>query len=205
MNTLPRPLPRSSWAEIYMSHCYMLGYKSPDRSTKVGCVITTEDNVHVASGYNGLPRGIDDDDRFHVRPDKYFYFEHAERNAIYNGARTGARMDLAHTLYITWLPCSDCARAIVQATKIQRVIVHRQGQDAFNDSVGGGDWGKSQEAGAFILEKAKNPVEIQWYTGPILGNLQGVFSGKLYSFSEKGFTCEGDFHESCGYSRSGNM
>ena len=49
------------------------------------------------------------------RPKKYFYFEHAERNAIYNAARRGIPLK-GSTIYLTsGLPCSDCARAIINA------------------------------------------------------------------------------------------
>ena len=40
--------------------------------------------------------------------------EHAERNAIYNAALRGTSTLGTH-MYITWFPCVDCARAIIQA------------------------------------------------------------------------------------------
>jgi dCMP deaminase len=48
------------------------------------------------------------------RPEKYFWFEHAERNAIYNAARAGIPLK-GGKMYVTFLPCMDCARAIVQS------------------------------------------------------------------------------------------
>jgi dCMP deaminase len=49
------------------------------------------------------------------RPEKYFWFEHAERNAIYNAARIGTSL-LDSTIYLTsGLPCMDCARGIVNS------------------------------------------------------------------------------------------
>jgi dCMP deaminase len=68
-------------------------------------------------GYNGFPRGVDDDveDR-HERPTKLMYTEHAERNAIYSAARNGVRL-LGSTMYMPGggVPCADCARALIQA------------------------------------------------------------------------------------------
>ena len=95
---------------------------SKDRSTKVGAVIVNEkDRVVKSMGYNGFPRGIDDDnDEYHKRPAKYKWAEHAERNAIYNAARNGIAIE-GCTMYVTFFPCTDCARSIIQSG-IQRVV-----------------------------------------------------------------------------------
>jgi dCMP deaminase len=58
-----------------------------------------------------------------VRPEKYAWIEHAERNAIFNVARRGGTSLKNCTIYISqFLPCSDCARAIIQ-TGITDVVV----------------------------------------------------------------------------------
>jgi len=88
---------------------------SKDRSTKVGCIVVGDGKRLLCCGYNGFPRGIDDDtaDR-HERPLKYMLTEHAERNAIYNAAREG--VDLHNSvMYSTLYPCADCARGIIQS------------------------------------------------------------------------------------------
>lgn len=83
-------------------------------STQVGCVIVGSANQILTQGYNGFPRGIDDDvPERHQRPVKYLWTEHAERNAIYNAARHGIKLEGA-TIYLPWFPCADCARAIIQ-------------------------------------------------------------------------------------------
>ena len=67
-----------------------------------------------ATGFNGFPRGVDDTvEERHERPAKYVWTEHAERNAIYNAARSGTSLD-GCTLYVNLHPCADCARAIIQ-------------------------------------------------------------------------------------------
>jgi dCMP deaminase len=86
-------------------------------STKVGCVIVGTEREILSTGYNGFPRGIQEgqeDDPRTQRPVKYQWTEHAERNAIYNAARNGIRLDGA-SLYTNWFPCSDCSRAIIQS------------------------------------------------------------------------------------------
>lgn len=88
---------------------------SKDRSTQVGCVIVGNANQVLSMGYNGFPRGVNDDiEERHDRPDKYLWTEHAERNAIYNAARTGTAL-AGSTMYLPWYPCADCARAIIQS------------------------------------------------------------------------------------------
>lgn len=89
---------------------------SKDSSTKVGAIILGPDNEVRSLGYNGAPRGCaaDEDARGVERPEKYFWFSHAELNAITNAARVGTPL-AGTTLVVTHPPCMDCARAIVQA------------------------------------------------------------------------------------------
>ena len=93
----------------------MVGGWSKDRSRGVGAVIVGPYREIRSVGYNGFPRGVNDvlDER-HARPAKYKWTEHAERNAIYNAARTGMPLQGCE-IYIPWYPCMDCARAIVQS------------------------------------------------------------------------------------------
>lgn len=86
---------------------------SKDPSTKVGAVIVDKDNRIISTGYNGLPRAIDDtDDILMDRQEKYETIIHAETNALLFTTRplSGA------TIYTYPLPpCSRCASVIIQA------------------------------------------------------------------------------------------
>jgi dCMP deaminase len=105
----------TSWDDRWISLSRFIAEWSKDRSTKVGCVIIGPENQVLSTGYNGFPRGVNDDiDERHERPDKYLWTEHAERNAIYNAARHGVALRNT-TIYIPWYPCANCARAIIQA------------------------------------------------------------------------------------------
>ncbi len=89
---------------------------SKDTSTQVGALIIGPAG-ETMPGYNGAPRGCAADepgDRRSERPEKYFWFEHAERNAIYNAARRGLATE-GCSMVVTHPPCMDCARGIVQA------------------------------------------------------------------------------------------
>jgi dCMP deaminase len=104
----------NQWTKHFMSIAHLTASKSKDTSTKVGAVFTDFENTQLSSGYNGLPRGIEYIPERLERPLKYKYFEHAERNAIYNAVRKGIPL-MDSTLYVTSFPCSDCARAIIQS------------------------------------------------------------------------------------------
>tara|TARA_B100001113_G_C20914996_1_gene537450 strand:+ start:334 stop:780 length:447 start_codon:yes stop_codon:yes gene_type:complete len=88
---------------------------SKDPSTKVGCVVVGEDREIRSTGFNGFPRGInDDEDRLMDREKKYPLICHAEENAIMHAARIGVSLKDS-TAYVTWPPCSRCARSLIQA------------------------------------------------------------------------------------------
>ena len=135
---------RPSWDEFYLALADSIALRSKDTSTKVGAVIV-RDRAVLSMGYNGMPRGIDDDvEARHERPMKYHWFEHGERNAIYNAARLGVST-LGATMYTQGVPCSDCARAVVQAG-LQRLVARYQ---ADSDR-----WRESCAVGRQILEEA---------------------------------------------------
>ena len=104
------------WTQWFFRLCATIASKSKDPATKVGCVIVAEDQSIVSAGYNGFPRGVQDDAFFvparYERPEKYVWTEHAERNAIYAAAK---RVLQGSSMYLTWYPCADCARAIIQS------------------------------------------------------------------------------------------
>jgi len=101
---------------------------SKDRSTKLGAVILGQGFEVRAMGYNGFPRGVNDEaEERHLRPVKYKYTEHAERNAIYNAARVGTPLEGCRLLLDSPIfVCSDCARAIINVG-IRQVILIRRG------------------------------------------------------------------------------
>lgn len=86
--------------------------QSHDADTQNGAVLVAHDGIVKAA--NGLPGGIASTPMRLIRPEKYKYFEHAERGVIYAAARRGISTDGA-TLYCPWFACADCARAIICA------------------------------------------------------------------------------------------
>lgn len=130
MNLKSRPSRDDTWIDI----CIDISKQSKDRSTRVGCVIVGKYNIPLAMGFNGIPRGCNDDvEERHTRPNKYFWLEHGERNAIYNAARLGHALDGAK-LYIPAPPCADCSRAIIQVGIVEVICASIDVPIRFHDS-----------------------------------------------------------------------
>ena len=101
----------------FFTLCYLVASWSEDTSRKVGSVIVGPANEIRSTGYNGFARHVSStrEERYsRAAGEKYLWFEHAERNAIYNLARTGAGSEGCQ-MYASSYPCADCARAIIQS------------------------------------------------------------------------------------------
>jgi dCMP deaminase len=85
---------------------------SKDPSTQCGAVIVRPDRTIASVGFNGFPKGTDDDPALYDdRPIKYLRVVHAEQNAIVH-----AQENLeGYTIYVTHPPCADCAGLIIQS------------------------------------------------------------------------------------------
>ncbi len=104
-----------SWDEYFMTLAYLVSMKSKDPSTRVGAVIVGKDNEIISTGYNGLPRNVEDKiDRYVNKDYKYLSSNHAEENAILHCARNGVSSKNC-SIYTPWIPCSRCAKSIIQA------------------------------------------------------------------------------------------
>jgi len=105
----------SKWDTRFLNLAKHISDWSKDPSTKVGCVVVGEDREIRSTGFNGFPRGIEDTaSRLNDREQKYPMICHAEENAIMHAARIGISLK-GCTAYVTWPPCSRCARSLIQA------------------------------------------------------------------------------------------
>lgn len=104
------------WQARFLALSEHISHWTEDRDVNVGAVIVGPDREIRSTGFNGLPRGVlaTDDSRFNrATGEKFHWFEHAERNAIYNAARNGVAVNDC-IIFINRFPCADCARAIIQ-------------------------------------------------------------------------------------------
>lgn len=125
-----------SYDECFMNCAIVFSKRSKDPSTQVGACIVNSQNRIMGLGYNGLPRGMDDDKFNWSRSNdyldsKYPYVCHAEMNAI---ANCNQLLDLGDsTMYTTLYPCNECAKMIIQKG-IRKVVYqdHKyEGVDSF--------------------------------------------------------------------------
>lgn len=105
-----------SWDEYFMGIASLSALRSKDPNTKVGACIVDKDHKVVTIGYNGMPRGVDEEElswnKGEGLDNKYLYVCHAEMNAILNTRNGAALKDCV--LYVTLFPCNECAKAIIQ-------------------------------------------------------------------------------------------
>lgn len=109
------------WDRRFIELAQSFSLYSKDPSTKVGCVIIGPNKEICSAGYNGFPRGIEDDEkRLSDRNIKYQIVVHAEMNAALNAARIGVSL-LGCTAYITYPPCTRCSTGLIQVG-IKRIV-----------------------------------------------------------------------------------
>ncbi len=117
------------WHSMFMGVALLAAARSKDARKRNGACIASADYKILGVGYNGLPRGCDDEDPDYWADDdhdalhsRHSYIVHAEVNAILNCVvlpLTGG------TIYATQFPCPRCVQSIIQVG-IQRVIYLEQ-------------------------------------------------------------------------------
>ncbi|WP_022819911.1 deoxycytidylate deaminase [Fusobacterium russii] len=105
-----------NWDDYFMGLALLSAMRSKDPNTQVGACIVNADKRVVGIGYNGLPRGCEDNDFPWEREGdfletKYPYVCHAELNAILNSIKS---LD-GCTMYVALFPCNECTKAIIQS------------------------------------------------------------------------------------------
>ncbi len=106
-----------AWDEYFMAVAILSAQRSKDPSTQVGACIANEANKIVGVGYNGFPRGCNDDHLPWVREGdfletKYPYVCHAELNAVLNAISK----DLTNCrIFVVLFPCNECTKVIIQS------------------------------------------------------------------------------------------
>jgi dCMP deaminase len=117
--------PLIHWHSMFMGVALLAAARSKDARKRNGACIASSDNKILGVGYNGLPRGCDDDDESYwtdidddPAQSRHSYIVHAEVNAILNCVvlpLTGS------TIYTTQYPCPRCVQSIIQVG-IRRVV-----------------------------------------------------------------------------------
>ena len=111
--------------DYFMYQALLASLRSKDPNTQVGACIVNKEDITVATGYNGFPRGCSDDSFPWCKEDglesKYLYVVHAERNAILN--KNSEKLEGCR-LFVTLFPCNECTKSIIQSG-IKEVYYYR--------------------------------------------------------------------------------
>ena len=119
---------------------------SKDPNKKVCALFIAPDTYQIIStGYNGLPRGIKENQERWNRPEKYKYVVHAETNGIYNSSLNGVSLKNSICI-VTMFPCSNCAKALVQVGVVKIYTV----EPDLNHT----RWGEDYKYSLIILNEA---------------------------------------------------
>lgn len=109
----------SKWTQRFLDLAQTVAGWSKDPSTQVGAVAVGDSKQILETGFNGLPRGVQDLPERMERPAKYVWTAHAEENLVAHAARKQLE---GSTVYVTHLCCNACARMLINAG-VARVVV----------------------------------------------------------------------------------
>jgi dCMP deaminase len=120
--------------QIYMEMARSWSKLSRAVRKKVGALIVKNGTI-IADGFNGTPSGfeneceeaINDKEGNFLGYQTKWYVLHAEANAIMKMARSTQSCEGA-TLYITYSPCAECSKLILQAG-ITRIVYDEEYRD----------------------------------------------------------------------------
>jgi dCMP deaminase len=121
---------RPEWKNYFLGLAKVISQRSHDIQTQHGCVITDLNNRILGVGYNGFPRGLNDELLPNTRPEKYSWMVHAERNALSNCV---VRPDRG-IAYVTGQCCNDCIMALWQEGVTKVVMSNSHGTHQFDEN-----------------------------------------------------------------------
>lgn len=105
------------WDQRFLELAWHISKWSRDPSTQVGAVIATDYHSVVGLGYNGFPRGVDDNPaRYDDRETKYSFIVHAEVNAIIMAGERARGSSLY--VFPSFGPpciCNECCKLTIQS------------------------------------------------------------------------------------------
>ena len=113
---------RPNWDEYFLKLAMLASERATCPRMHCGCVLVKNKNV-ISTGYNGSIPGDEhcEDVGCMVVDNHCVRTVHAEMNALNQAARRGHAVEGA-TAYITNMPCTTCAKAIITAG-IKRVVI----------------------------------------------------------------------------------
>lgn len=151
--SMERP-PRDTW---WIGMAFYLSIMSHDRETKNGAVIVNNvTHRSIGEGYLGFPMGCKDHEMPSVRPEKYKYTQHAEKNAVLSVREKCSDA----TLYCTLEPCEGCVGAL-----LNQAMLHgsKAGESGVKRIV---FWESRRHDAALVMLACHPEISVERYNGP---------------------------------------
>lgn len=119
---------RPDWDEYFLKLAMLASERATCPRMHCGCVLVKKKDV-ITTGYNGsIPGDVHcEDSECLVIDDHCVRTVHAEMNALIQAAKRGHSIEGA-TAYVTNMPCTTCAKALITAG-IERVVVFSEYHD----------------------------------------------------------------------------
>lgn len=163
------------WYTYFFEIARAVAKQSKDPSTKVGAVVVDKDRRIIATGYNGFPKGCDDNPELYAdRNYKLKHVCHAEANCVCQAASSGQSFRDS-IIFITLRPCVECAKLIIQSgIKEVHFLCNRFAEEQREEKLKSqgamdlDDWRVNKQLSIDML-KSSGIVVVQYNTG-VLGD-----------------------------------
>jgi dCMP deaminase len=121
-STFSEAMSNERWDRRFLKLAQAVSDWSRDPSTKVGAVAVLDRRI-LATGYNGLPRGVADTaERLETRELKYQMVAHAEANLLAHAAHAGTSLNECTVYVWPFHPCGSCAGLLINSG-VARVVI----------------------------------------------------------------------------------
>ncbi|MFD1393961.1 deoxycytidylate deaminase [Lacticaseibacillus jixianensis] len=122
---------RESWDQYFMQLATVVAQRSTCERATVGALLVVDHRI-IATGYNGSITGDPHcDEAGHLMRDGHCIRTlHAEMNAILQCAENGVSTRGA-TVYVTYFPCLNCTKALIQAGAAAVCYAHDYHNDPY--------------------------------------------------------------------------
>lgn len=134
------------WQARFIKLAQEIASWSKDAGTRVGAVIVRSDRTICSVGFNGFPRGVEDNpSAIANRDSKLLRTIHAELNAILSAKEPL----IGYSLFVwPFQPCAQCAAAIIQAGIVDVYC-------PYNDHLAHERWSESFKAALQMFDEAE--------------------------------------------------
>ena len=131
---------RISFDTLFLSIVKLLELRSTCLRRKVGAVLV-RDNIILATGYNGVPRGLSHcqeciRDKYNIPSGQRMEFSravHAEQNVLIQCALKQTNPE-SSVLYCSCLPCVTCSKMLIQAG-VKKIVYIEDYDDGLNKEI----------------------------------------------------------------------